>query len=139
MLTKKVNIAGWPEHGIETFPHLAVKCFGFSNLFSFVVCFSDNQVFPWQPFMDEQVEVVCCDSGLMPARAFSSVYKALPIQTAYNALSVPCFSLGKTLGYIFRRPCERELAVTSCPHEVQLSHQLHLYKYFSFSMSPGKL
>lgn len=76
--------------------------------------------------MDEQVEVACSDSGLRPARAFSSVYKALPIQTAYNALSVPSFSLGNTQSCIFRRPCERELAVISCPHKVQLSQQLHV-------------
>lgn len=74
--------------------------------------------------------MACCDNGLRPGRAFSSVYKALPIQTAYNALSIPSFSLGKTLGGIFRRPCERELADTSCPHEVQLLHlqQLHVVR-----------
>lgn len=28
-------------------------------------------------------------------------YKALPIQTAYNAFSVPSFSVGKTHGVVF--------------------------------------
>lgn len=58
------NTAGWPMCGIEIVPHLAVKCFGFSNLFSFVVYFSDNQVISWQPSMDEHVEVACSDRGL---------------------------------------------------------------------------
>lgn len=70
--------------------------------------------------------MACSESGLRPGRAFSSVYKALPIETAYNALLVPSFSLGKTMACIFRRPYGRELAVTSCARKVQLSHQLHV-------------
>lgn len=108
----------------RNFPSLSSEVLWVLQPLSFVVYFSDNQVFPWQPSMDEQVEVACSDSGLRPARAFSSVYKVFPIQTAYNPLSLPSFSHW----VVFSGGPVRELAGTSCPHKVQLSHQLHVVR-----------
>lgn len=85
----------------RNFPLLSSEMLWILQPFFILVYFSDSQVFPLQPSMDEQVEVACSDSGFRPDRAFSSVYKALPIQTVYNALSVPSFSLGMTHWVVF--------------------------------------